>query len=57
MTRGTGPYPFPTLPGPVRQFVSIAAAVIVFFAARSPTSVVDEGGFFLLLGILVLSSA
>jgi len=57
MTRGTGPYPFPTLPGPVRQFVSIAAAVIIFFLARSPTSVLDEGGLFLLLGILVLGSA
>jgi signal transduction histidine kinase/CheY-like chemotaxis protein len=57
MTRGTGPYPFPTLPGPVRQFVSIAATVIVFFLARSPTTVLDDGGLFLLLGILVLSSA
>jgi signal transduction histidine kinase len=57
MIRGTGPYPFPTLPGPVRQFVSIAAAVIVFFLARSPSSVLDDGGLFLLLSILVLGSA
>ena len=57
MTRGTGPYPFPTLPGPVRLFVSIAAAVIIFFAARAPTTVLDEGGLFLLLSILVLGSA
>lgn len=57
MTRGTGPYPFPTLPRPVRHFVAIAAAVIVFLAARSPTTLLDEGGFFLLLGILVLGSA
>jgi signal transduction histidine kinase/CheY-like chemotaxis protein len=57
MTRATGPYPFPTLPGPVRQFVSLAAAVIIFFAARSPSTVVDEGGFFLLMSILVLGSA
>ncbi|PYR87805.1 MAG: hybrid sensor histidine kinase/response regulator [Acidobacteria bacterium] len=57
MTRGTGPYPFPTLPGPARHFVSIAAVVILFYAARSPATVLDEGGFFLLLGILVLGSA
>jgi signal transduction histidine kinase len=37
--------------------VAIAAAVIVFFAARSPGTVLDEGGFFLLLSILVLGSA
>jgi signal transduction histidine kinase/CheY-like chemotaxis protein len=57
MTKGTGPYPFPTLPAPVRHFVSIASAVILFLAARSPTSVLDEGGLFLLLSILVLVSA
>jgi len=57
MTRGTGPYPFPTLPGPARHFGSIAAVVILFYAARSPATVLDEGGFFLLLGILVLGSA
>ena len=57
MTRGSGPYPFPTLPGPVRQFVAIAVALILYFAARSPSSVIDEGGLFLLLSILVLGSA
>jgi signal transduction histidine kinase/CheY-like chemotaxis protein len=57
MPRGAGPYPFPTLPAPVRQFVALAAVVIVFLAARSSTGVIDDGGLFLLLSISVLGSA
>ncbi len=57
MPRGAGPYPFPTLPVPVRQFIAIAAVVIVFLLARSPSHLIDEGGLFLLLSITVLGSA
>jgi len=57
MSRGAGPYPFPTLPGPVRQFVSLSVVVMVFFLARSPTSIIDDGSLFLLLSVTVLGSA
>ncbi len=57
MPRPVGPYPFPTLPSPVRQFVSLAAVVIVFLLARSTRHLIDEGGLFLLLSITVLGSA
>ncbi|HEX5474317.1 MAG TPA: hybrid sensor histidine kinase/response regulator [Vicinamibacterales bacterium] len=53
----TGPLPFSALPTPVRYFVAVSAAVIVGLAARSSASVIDEGGFFLLLSITVLGSA
>ncbi|HEY1302704.1 MAG TPA: HAMP domain-containing sensor histidine kinase, partial [Vicinamibacterales bacterium] len=57
MSRGVGPYPFPTLPGPVRQFVSISVVIMVFFLARSPASLIDDGTLFLLLSVTVLGSA
>jgi signal transduction histidine kinase len=57
MTRPTGPYPFPTIPVPVRQFVALTAVVIAFLASRTAPSVIDEGGLFLLLSITVLGAA
>jgi len=41
----------------MRQFIAIAAVVIVFLLARSSTRVIDDGGLFLLLSITVLVSA
>src|SRR5689334_3033557 len=57
MPRPAGPYPFPTLPPPVRYFVSLAAVVIVFLFARSSAHLIDDGSLFLLLSITVLGSA
>src|SRR3954465_1024613 len=52
-----GPYPFPTLPLAVRQFISLAAVVIVFFLAQTSSRVIDDGSLFLLLSVTVLASA
>lgn len=52
-----GPYPFPTIPVPVRHFVALASVLIAFLASRSTPALVDEGGLFLLMGIAVLGSA
>jgi signal transduction histidine kinase len=57
MTRAAGPYPFPTIPVPVRQFVALTAVVITFLASRTSPAVVDEGGLFLLMSITVLGAA
>lgn len=55
-TDGAGPYPFPTLPGAVRQCVVVAIAVLVCLASRvSP--IIDDGGLFLIFGITVLGAA
>jgi signal transduction histidine kinase len=56
MTRPVGPYPFPTIPLPVRHFVAATAVVIAFLASRT-TPAVDEGGLFLLMSITVLGAA
>ena len=55
--RATGPYPFPTVALPARHFVALTAVVIVFLAQRAAGTVIDEGGLFLLLSIVVLGSA
>jgi signal transduction histidine kinase/CheY-like chemotaxis protein len=57
MTRGTGPYPFPRIPVPVRQFVALMAVIIAFLASRTYPAVIDEGGLFLLMGTTVLGAA
>jgi signal transduction histidine kinase len=57
MTRGAGPYPFPTVARPVRHFVALTAVVIAWLASRTTPSVIDEGGLFLLLSITVLGAA
>src|SRR5690242_7691028 len=57
MSRPAGPYPFPTLPVAVRQFVSVAAVVAVFLLARTSRQIIDDGSLFLLLSIIVLGSA
>jgi signal transduction histidine kinase len=57
MIRATGPYPFPTVALPVRHFVALTAVVIVFLAHRAADTIIDEGGLFLLLSIVVLGSA
>ncbi|MGH9409674.1 MAG: hybrid sensor histidine kinase/response regulator [Vicinamibacterales bacterium] len=57
MTRATGPFPFPSLPVPVRHFGSLSAVVIVFLLSRSPSRLIDDGGLFLLLSIAILGSA
>jgi len=57
MARGTGTYPFPSIPGPVRHLVALLLVVIVFLASRMSGSVIDDGGLFLLLSIAVLGAA
>jgi signal transduction histidine kinase len=57
MTRGTGPYPFPAVAVPARHVIALIAVVIVFVAHRTAVTVIDEGGLFLLLSIVVLGSA
>jgi signal transduction histidine kinase/ActR/RegA family two-component response regulator len=57
MTRGAGPYPFPTIPLAVRHFVALTAVVIAFLASRTSPRVVDEGSLFLLMSITVLGAA
>jgi signal transduction histidine kinase len=57
MMRATGPYPFPSVALPARHFVALTAVVIVFLAQRAAGTVIDEGGLFLLLSIVVLGSA
>jgi signal transduction histidine kinase/CheY-like chemotaxis protein len=57
MTKGPGPYPFPNVAIPARHVIALVAVVIVFVAHRSAGTVIDEGGLFLLLSIVVLGSA
>src|SRR5688500_13321175 len=57
MMRASGPYPFPTVALPARHFVALIAVVIVFLAHRAAGTIIDEGGLFLLLSIVVLGSA
>jgi len=57
MARGTGTYPFPSIPVPVRHVVALLSVVIVFLAYRSSGTVIDDGGLFLLLSIAVLGAA
>ena len=55
-TDGAGPYPFPTLPRPVRQIAAVALTILVCISAHS-SPVIDDGGFFLVLSITTLGSA
>ena len=57
MAGGTGTYPFPSIPVPVRHVVALLLVVIVFLAYRKSGTVIDDGGLFLLLSIVVLGSA
>jgi signal transduction histidine kinase/CheY-like chemotaxis protein len=57
MMRASGPYPFPAVALPARHFVALTAVVIVFLAHRAGPTLIDEGGLFLLLSIVVLGSA
>jgi len=57
MTRAAGRYPFPTIPGPVRHVIAAIVLVIIFFAHQRFALLVDEGGLYLLLSIVVLGSA
>ena len=57
MKPAADPYPFPTVPPFVRQVVAAVAVVIIFLASRRFSSVIDEGGLYLLLSIAVLVSA
>ncbi len=57
MAHGTGGYPFPSIPLPLRRIIAVVLVVIVFLAYRSSGTVIDDGGLFLLLGIAVLGSA
>lgn len=57
MIKGAGPYPFPAIAVPARHFVALTAVVIVFLAHRAAGTLIDEGGLFLLLSIVVLGSA
>ncbi|HEY2432405.1 MAG TPA: hybrid sensor histidine kinase/response regulator [Vicinamibacterales bacterium] len=57
MRPAAGPFPFPTIPRPVRQFAALSAVVIAFLASRMQSAVVDEGGLFLLLSVTVLGAA
>src|SRR6188768_4326306 len=57
MAGGTGTYPFPSIPAPVRHFIALVSVVIVFLAYRSSGTVIDDGGLFLLLSIAVVGSA
>jgi signal transduction histidine kinase/CheY-like chemotaxis protein len=57
MTRAVGPYPFPTVPRPVRHFVALTSVVIAYLASRTSPAIIDEGGLFLLLSITVLGAA
>lgn len=56
MTESPAPYPFPSVPPPVRHFVALTAVVIAFLASRTTTAV-DEGGLFLLMSITVVGAA
>jgi len=57
MKPAAGPYPFPAVALPARHFAALTAVVIVFLAHRAAGTVIDEGGLFLLLSIVVLGSA
>ena len=57
MMRTGGPYPFPTIPLPVRHFVALTAVVIAFLASRTTPAIIDEGGVFLLFSITVIGAA
>src|ERR1051326_563467 len=50
-------YPFPSLPAAVRHAVALVLPVIVFLAYRNSGTLIDEGGLFLLFGIVVLFDA
>src|SRR4051812_3089149 len=56
MTPDAAPYPFPSIPRPVRHFVALAAVVIAVVASRT-TWAVDEGGLFLIMSITVVAAA
>jgi signal transduction histidine kinase len=45
------------IPAPVRHAVGLALVVVVFLAYRHSGTVIDDGGLFLLLGIVVLFNA
>ena len=44
MAGGTGTYPFPSIPVPVRHVVALLLVVIVFLAYRKSGTVIDDGG-------------
>jgi signal transduction histidine kinase len=56
MSAGAGPFPFARLSPVLRQSVPVGATFLAFAAAQS-TSVIDDGGLFLLLSLIVLASA
>jgi signal transduction histidine kinase len=56
MSAETGPFPFARLSPLLRQSIPIAVTFLVFAAGRS-TTVIDDGGLFLLLSLTVLASA
>jgi signal transduction histidine kinase/CheY-like chemotaxis protein len=56
-SRVPSPYPFPTIPLPVRHFVALTAVVIAFLASRTAPTVIDEGSLFLLMATTVLGAA
>jgi signal transduction histidine kinase len=57
MMRASGPYPFPTVPLPVRHFVALTAVVIAYLASLTSPAVIDDGSLFLLMSITVLGAA
>jgi signal transduction histidine kinase len=57
MKSGAESYPFPAIPLAVRHVIAIAVVVIIFLAARSAGSILDEGSVYLLLSIVVMGSA
>ena len=56
MSAETGPFPFGRLSPLLRQSVPIGVTFLVFATAQS-TSVIDDGGLFLLLSLTVLATA
>src|SRR5689334_16132882 len=50
------PYPFPSIPRPVRHFVALTVVVIAVLASRT-TAAIDEGGLFLLMSITIVAAA
>jgi signal transduction histidine kinase len=57
MMRVAGPYPFPSIPRPVRHFVALTSVVIALLASQTRPAVIDEGGLFLVMSITVLGAA